>query len=120
MTLGVTATIHLTIERGSDFYVPIQVEASLPAALSVADISGWTFTMTIRDTDTVGSSINQSINGTIIDAPTNKAQFFITDTVNDALPVGNYLHDMWRVDADKEFCLAKGNYVVTTNRRVPN
>ena len=120
MTLGTTTTINLTIERGSDFYVPIQVEATLCTALSEADITGWTFTMTIRDTDTTASTYNQSISGTITDAANRKAQFFITDTVNEALIVGNYNHDMWRVNVDKEFCLARGTYAVTANRRVPS
>lgn len=119
MALGVTASINLAIEKGSDFYVPIQVEASLPAALGEADITGWTFTMSIRDTDSLTSIFYQTVAGTITDAPNRKAQFFLTDTVNEALIVGAYLHDMWRVNVDKEFCLAKGSYTVTTNRRVP-
>ena len=119
MALGTTTTMNLSIEKGSDFYVAIQVEASLCTALSEADITGWTFLMTIRDTDTIGSTYNQTVAGTITDAANRKAQFFITDTVNEALIVGDYKHDMWRTNADKEFCLAKGNYVVTTNRRVP-
>ena len=119
MALGTTTTINLTIEKGSDFYVPIQVEASYCTAMSEADITGYTFVMTIRDTDTIASTYNQVINGTIVDAATRKAQFLITDTVNEALIVGNYLHDMWRTDANKEHCFGKGAYVVTTNRRVP-
>ena len=120
MTLGTTTALNLTIERGSDFYVPCHVEASLVTALGESDITGWTFLMTIRDTDVTASTYNQSVNGTIVSAPANTLQFFITDTVNEALIVGSYKHDMWRVDADKELCLGKGDYVVTTNRRVPS
>ena len=69
--------------------------------------------------DSVSSTYNQTVAGTITDAPTRTGQFFITDTVNEALIVGEYKHDMWRTNADKQFCLGKGTYSVLTNRRVP-
>ena len=119
MALGTTATVNLTIEKGSDFYIPFHVEASLCTALSEADITGWTFTMSIRDTDSLASTYYQTVTGTIVSAAARTGQFFVTDTVNEALIVGAYNHDMWRVNTDKEFCLGKGTYPVTTNRRVP-
>ena len=119
MSLGTTATVNLQIEKGSDFYIPFHVEASLCTALGEADITGWTFTMTIRDTDSLSSTYNQSVSGTITSAANRTGQFFVTDTVNEALVVGAYKHDMWRVNVDKEFCLGKGTYDVLTNRRVP-
>jgi hypothetical protein len=119
MALGTTPTINLQIEKGADFYIPMHVETSLPAAISESDISGWTFLMTIRDTDSLASTYNQTVTPTITSAPANTLQAFITDTVNEALIVGVYKHDIWRTNADKEFCLGKGNYEVLTNRRVP-
>src|SRR5678815_1880308 len=119
MTLGLTPTMNLRIHRGSDFYIPVEIETSLMNALSESTIAGWTFTMTIRDTDSLSSTFNQSISGTIVDANQYRAQFFITDTINEVFPVGMYKHDMWRVNTDKEFCLAEGTYEVLTNRRVP-
>ena len=120
MTLGVTPTINIEVYRGSDVYVPIQVEQSLVDAIGVVDIGGWNFLMTIRDTDTVGSTYHQSVNGTITNAGARTVLFHITDTVNEALPVGDYKHDIWRTDADFEFPLAVGNYTVLPNRRVPS
>lgn len=117
--LGTTTTINLTIEKGADFYVPLQIQATYCTAIGVADITGMAFLMSIRDTDSVSSTYYQTVTPTITDAANRKIQCFITDTVNEALIVGNYNHDVWRVDANYEHPFAKGTYGVTANRRVP-
>jgi hypothetical protein len=77
------------------------------------DISGWTFTMTIRQNGVV--KLTKA--GVIVSASGGVASFSYTGTETGTLAEGNYDYDVWRTNSGAETQLAIGPLIVTPQYR---
>jgi hypothetical protein len=115
MAASITATFH----RGEDVYWPFVLNAAQAAARGWSSIAGKGFLLTIRDEKSLTSAYHQTVAVAVTNGPALELDAHITDTVNEALPAGAYVIDLWSTDADNEFCWGEGQYTLTPTPRVP-
>jgi hypothetical protein len=112
MPLGLTGKWPLEQYKGEDITHPFEVEASL-----TSDITGWTPVMTIKDKD-LSPTFTTTINGVIIDGPNRLFDIVIPAITSEAMLVGVWIHDIWRMNAGFHWVLNDASYTVKTERRV--
>jgi len=112
MAIGTVPDNPLSYYKGEDVVVPFVVGSDL-----VADITGWTIVMTIKNTDDAPTT-TVTINGAIVSGPSRTFSVTIPAATMTTLTVGTYLYDVWRTNAGFAWVLSVGTFQVKTERRV--
>lgn len=99
-------TNTISIYRGEDVSLPFTMDP-------VVNITGWTITFVVRSSE--GVEISKA--ATVTDGPNGVFTITLADTDTDALRLGTYHYDAWRVDAGSERVLAVGSFVILAPAR---